>query len=68
MERLNMSYKQAFGAIYAISRYLDDKDENALRERFSPEVGEYNRGLRAGRCEVIEDVSRILKQYQKETK
>lgn len=65
MERLKMSYKQAFGALYAIQKYLNEKDVEALSFTFTDCNQEYDRGLRAGRCEVIDAITRIMNDYQK---
>ena len=65
MERLKMSYKQAFGALYAIQKYLNEKDAEALNDIFEDRGHDYDRGLRAGRCEVIDAITRIMNDYQK---
>lgn len=65
MERLKMSYKQAFGALYAIQKYLNEKDAATLSYVFGDCGQEYDRGVRAGRCEVIDAITRIMNDYQK---
>ena len=61
MKRLDMSYKQAFGALYAISNYLDENDEYALNLEVR---SEYERGFRAGASSVIDGITRIVNKYQ----
>ena len=64
-KRIAMTTKQAYGAIYALLRYLDAKDSETLSAQFDSDF-EYNRGIRAGRSEVIDEVSSILNKYHKE--
>lgn len=63
MKRLNMSYKQAFGALYAISKFLDLKDEESLSMEFLPD-DEYARGFRAGQSSLIDSITTIMNRYQ----
>ena len=65
MSRVAMTPKQAYGAFYALLRYLDEKDAETLSAQFDDNL-EYNRGIRAGRTEVIDEVSAILNKYHKE--
>lgn len=62
-KRLEMSPKQAFGALYKIDAYLDGKDGEVLDLQFSASDA-YERGYRAGVSAVIDDITTIMKKYQ----
>lgn len=62
--RLEMSPKQAFGALYKIDAYLDDKDSEVLCTQFLTSDAAYERGYRAGVSAVIDDITTIMKKYQ----
>lgn len=64
--KLNMTFKQAIGAIYAIDKALSELDDKALNHAFDPEAGEYNRGFRAGICYAVEQITPIIDKYNKE--
>lgn len=61
MDRLLMNTKQAFGALYAIQKYLDSADEEVLNMEVHDS---YGRGVRAGSSDVIESITKIMNKYQ----
>ena len=63
-KRLEMSPKQAFGALYKIDAYLDKKDSEVLSAQFPISDAAYERGYRAGASAVIDDITTIMEKYQ----
>lgn len=62
MTKLKMSVKQAFGALYAIEKYLDEADNHALASNIKPGDA-YERGYRAGMCKVVDGITKIIDNY-----
>ena len=62
MPKLKMSVKQAFGALYAIEKYLDEADNRAVTMGIKPGDA-YDRGYRAGMCKVVDAITKIINNY-----